>query len=152
MKRFIAQIFIILAFVANLTAQTDAIQKTQKIIKEVIEKSFPELKTKKVEVKKIEPVKPEPKKTEVKKVEPVKPESKKIEARKPEPKRPEPKKVEVKKVEAKKPEPKKPEPKKAAPPPKPKLESHLPLEGRSKSARPRGLRVGVWWCRSDPHP
>ena len=51
MKRFIAQIFIILAFVANLTAQTDAIQKTQKIINEVIEKSFPELKTKKVEVK-----------------------------------------------------------------------------------------------------
>jgi fused signal recognition particle receptor len=93
-----------------------------------------------VEVKKPAPKKPEPKKPEPKlkaapepkKVEVKKPESKKVEIKKPEPKKPEPKKPEPRKAEVKKPEPKKPEPKKVAPPPKPKTEFHLPLEGRSK--------------------
>lgn len=51
MKRFAIQLFIILTFTANFFAQTDTIQKTQKIINEVIEKSYPELKNKRIEVK-----------------------------------------------------------------------------------------------------
>ncbi len=51
MKRFATQFFLTILFVANIHAQTDTIQKTQKIINEVIEKSLPELKTKKIEVK-----------------------------------------------------------------------------------------------------
>jgi hypothetical protein len=51
MKRFILQLFIIFALAAHFYPQTDAIQKTQKIINEVIEKSYPELKSKRIEVK-----------------------------------------------------------------------------------------------------
>lgn len=51
MKKNTVQIFIIFALAANLFAQTDALQKTQKIINEVIEKSYPELKNKRIEVK-----------------------------------------------------------------------------------------------------
>ena len=85
-----------------------------------VEAKKPELKKaepKKIEVKKVEPVKPEAKKSEPKKVE-----AKKPEPAKPEPKKPEPEKIEVKKHEPVKPEPKKieakkPEPKKIVPPP-----------------------------------
>lgn len=51
MKRFAIQLFIIFVFTAHFYAQTDAVQKTQKIINEVIEKSYPELKNKRIEVK-----------------------------------------------------------------------------------------------------
>lgn len=51
MRRIAIQVFLVIALVASIQAQSDAIQKTQKIINEVVEKSFPELKTKKIEVK-----------------------------------------------------------------------------------------------------
>lgn len=51
MRRIAIQIFLVVALFTSIQAQSDAIQKTQKIINEVVEKSFPELKTKKIEVK-----------------------------------------------------------------------------------------------------
>lgn len=51
MRKIAVPIFLIFLYVTNFYAQTDAIQKTQKIVNEVIEKSFPELKSKKIEVK-----------------------------------------------------------------------------------------------------
>ncbi|HRH45547.1 MAG TPA: hypothetical protein PKY82_28165 [Pyrinomonadaceae bacterium] len=51
MRRIAIQVFLVIVLVASIQAQSDAVQKTQKIINEVVEKSFPELKTKKIEVK-----------------------------------------------------------------------------------------------------
>lgn len=51
MKRFVIQLLFVLAIAANSFAQTDSIQKTQKIISEVVKKSYPELKNKRIEVK-----------------------------------------------------------------------------------------------------
>lgn len=51
MRKIAVPIFLIFLYVTNSYAQTDAIQKTQKIVNEVIERSFPELKSKKIEVK-----------------------------------------------------------------------------------------------------
>ncbi|MBX7173541.1 MAG: hypothetical protein K1X72_21415 [Pyrinomonadaceae bacterium] len=50
MKRLTIQFFIIFSFVAHIYAQSDTIQKTQKIINEVVAKSYPELKSKNIEV------------------------------------------------------------------------------------------------------
>lgn len=50
MKKIFIQIFIILALVVHFYAQTNTIQKTQKIVNEVLEKSYPELKSKKIEI------------------------------------------------------------------------------------------------------
>ena len=46
MIKLIFQVLLIIFIVANHYAQSDVIQKTQKIINEVIEKSYPELKYK----------------------------------------------------------------------------------------------------------
>jgi hypothetical protein len=51
MKKIIVQIFIVFALATHLSAQNDAVQKTQKVISEIIEKSYPELKSKRIEVK-----------------------------------------------------------------------------------------------------
>ncbi len=51
MKKIIVLLFFLMTLVTHLSAQGDAVQKTQKIITEVIEKSYPELKTQKIEVK-----------------------------------------------------------------------------------------------------
>jgi len=51
MRKIAVLIFLIFLYVTNFYAQTDAIQKTQKIINEVVAKSYPELKNKKIEVK-----------------------------------------------------------------------------------------------------
>jgi hypothetical protein len=51
MKKFVVQVFLIFVFVAHLHAQSDPFQQTQKIINEVIEKSYPELKNKRIEIK-----------------------------------------------------------------------------------------------------
>ena len=51
MNRLVIQFLIILTFTTVNFAQNDVIQKTQKIIGEIIEKSYPELKSKKIEVK-----------------------------------------------------------------------------------------------------
>jgi hypothetical protein len=51
MKRSAVQFLLIFVFVAQLHAQSDVIQRTQKIINEVIEKSYPELKNRQIEVK-----------------------------------------------------------------------------------------------------
>lgn len=51
MNRLVIQFLIILTFTAVNSAQNDVIQKNQKIIGEIIEKSFPELENKRIEVK-----------------------------------------------------------------------------------------------------
>ncbi len=51
MKKIIVLLFFLMTLVTHLSAQGNAVQKTQKIITEVIEKSYPELKTQKIEVK-----------------------------------------------------------------------------------------------------
>jgi hypothetical protein len=51
MKNIAVQLFFILFFVPLLHGQTNALPQTEKIINEVIGESYPELKTKKIEVK-----------------------------------------------------------------------------------------------------
>jgi len=51
MKCLAGQLLLVLVFFGQVTAQTDVIQKTQGIVREVIEKSYPELKNKQIEIK-----------------------------------------------------------------------------------------------------
>lgn len=51
MKRFLIPLLLTFLFVLHIPAQTDEIQIAQKIISEVVEKSFPELKSKTIKVK-----------------------------------------------------------------------------------------------------
>ena len=51
MKGFLIQLLLIFLFVLHIPAQSETIQKAQKIINEVVEKSLPELKNKQIEVK-----------------------------------------------------------------------------------------------------
>jgi hypothetical protein len=49
--KFMLQILLIVSFAGFIFAQTEAIEKTQKLVTEIVEKSYPELKDKQIEVK-----------------------------------------------------------------------------------------------------